>query len=122
MPKVLIAAPDGEMRQAVSRALSNAGHRVDAVASGVVALARLASASFDVVVADLAMPGMSGIDLLKALRSASPPIKMVVYTGSGGDVSANTMLLAARAVGADCILYLPFSRDEIVGAVADLTA
>jgi CheY-like chemotaxis protein len=122
MPKVLIAAPDGETRQAVSRALSNAGRRVEAVASGVAALARVASASFDVVVADLAMPGMSGIDLLKALRSASPPIKMVVYAGRGGDVSANTMLLAARAVGVDCILYLPFSRDEIVAAVADLSA
>jgi CheY-like chemotaxis protein len=122
MARVLIAASSDEVRQAAVGALSEAGHDVEHVASGGEALARLAVSIFDVVITDFAVRGLSGIDLLKALRSASPLIKVVAYAGTGGDVSANTMLLAAQAFGADRILYLPFSRGEILAAVAALSA
>jgi CheY-like chemotaxis protein len=122
MARMLIVASDDETRQVVSRALIEAGHRLDVVASGVDALAHVASASLDVAIVDLAMPGMSGINLLKALRSASPSMKVVAYVGRALDISANTMLLAAKAFGADRILYQPFSLDEILAAVEALCA
>jgi CheY-like chemotaxis protein len=122
MARILVAASNGKTRQAISHALTEAGHSLDVVASDVDALARVASASLEVAVVDLAMPGMSGIDLLRALRSASPPMKVVAYVGRDRDISTNTMLLAAKAFGADCILYQPFSRDEILAAVENLCA
>jgi CheY-like chemotaxis protein len=121
MATILVAASNGTTRQAISHALTEAGHRLDVVASGVDALAHVASASLEVAIVDLAMPGMSWIDLLKALL-ASPPIKVVAYVGRDRDISTNTMLLAAKAFGADCILYRPFSLDEILAAVQSLCA
>jgi CheY-like chemotaxis protein len=121
MARILVAASNDTTRQAISHALTEAGHLLDVVASGVDALAHVTSASLEVAIVDLAMPGMSGIDMLKALL-ASPPIKVIAYVGRDRDISTNTMLLAAKAFGADCILYQPFSRDEILAAVQSLCA
>jgi CheY-like chemotaxis protein len=60
------------------------GHRVVPAADGDVALGLFRPGDFDIVVMDLAMPGLTGLELIQALRQRDPVVAIVVITGWGG--------------------------------------
>ena len=81
MARVLIAEDDLQMREAVSRALSGNGHAVTAVSDGYAALERLAAESFDLLLSDIAMPGMDGIELALIAAKSWPNVAVLLMTG-----------------------------------------
>ena len=68
---VLIVEDEPELRRTFARTLEAAGWPVETAPDGLAAMARLRTDDFDVVVTDIAMPGMDGLDLLKAARTRS---------------------------------------------------
>ena len=68
--RVLVVDDDETFRFVMERRLRGSGHHVECVGCGEAALDRLASTAFDVILLDLRMPGLSGVDTLRRLREA----------------------------------------------------
>src|SRR5687768_2341617 len=104
MAKLLIVDDHDTMREGMAVTLKKVGHDVAAVRSGAEALGAYRKSAFDVVVTDLKMEGMDGIQLVKELRSADPGAVVMVVTGHG------TIETAVRAMqeGAFDFIQKPF--------------
>ena len=80
--RVLVVDDEASVRRVLERFLRGAGHEVVGAASGKAAMDRLAAGTFDVVLSDLAMPGMNGIELLRAVRERDLDVPVVLMTGA----------------------------------------
>jgi signal transduction histidine kinase len=80
-PRALIVDDNEALLVICARALASQGYRVEAAQDGAAALSALRRTSFDVLVSDIHMPGMSGVELLEQLRSDGLDIPVVLVTG-----------------------------------------
>jgi DNA-binding NtrC family response regulator len=96
MAKILIADDKQGLRDVLVEALAGAGHEVESVEDGSRALARLNEKAYDLVVTDLKMPGMDGIELLRAVRERAPQTGVILMTAHGTvDTAVEAMRLGA---------------------------
>jgi DNA-binding NtrC family response regulator len=86
--RILLVEDEANMARTLAKNLERAGHRVEHAPHGEAALARLAEARFDVVLTDLKMPVMDGMDLLRAIHERGLPGAVIVLTGYGTIESA----------------------------------
>ncbi|MEQ1504760.1 MAG: sigma-54 dependent transcriptional regulator [Myxococcota bacterium] len=111
---VLVVDDDEANRVTMERILSREGYRVVHADSGRAAMERLRDERVDLVLTDLKMPGMSGIDLLKAARKVDPDVEVVVMTAYGTVETA----VEAMKEGAYDFVSKPLKRLELAGAVS----
>jgi len=96
MEKVLIVDDEENTRIGLSKLLSQDGYHVKAAAGALEALEYLGQEEIDLVITDISMPGMNGIDFLYELKRLYPKIKVVMMTAYGGvDSYLNSMNLGA---------------------------
>lgn len=81
MARILLAEDDLEMRQFLTQSLRRAGHDVSAAEDGESAASALERQDFDLLLADVVMPGLDGVELAKRAARASPGLKIVFITG-----------------------------------------
>ena len=112
--KILVVDDDEAVRLSYQRCLRAARCDVEAVLNGEDALNALEHASFDVVLLDLRMPGMDGMSVLKAIKTASPRSEVVVITGYPTVESAKE----AVRLGAYDYLAKPVGPAEIINAAS----
>ena len=88
VPRILIVDDDEGVRLAVCLALSALGCVTEAVAGAAEALGRFRPGRYRAVVTDLAMPAMSGLELMRRLRALEPGLPILIFSGEGslGDV------------------------------------
>ena len=89
MARILLAEDDDQMRAFLDRALQRAGHHVDAVPDGEAALAAAALTSYDLLLADVVMPGIDGVELARRVTVSQIGIKVMFITGFAGVVLQN---------------------------------
>ncbi|MGO9839357.1 MAG: sigma-54-dependent transcriptional regulator [Polyangiaceae bacterium] len=82
--RVLIVDDDREMREALELLFTSEGHACELVGDAATALEMVGRQTFDVVVSDVGMAGMSGLELLDQLKQSHPALPFVVITGGGG--------------------------------------
>ena len=121
MASVLVIDDDPEVRSVIARLLEMEGHSVIQADNGKVALERYSSAPTDLVISDIYMPEMDGIELLTRLRERLPDARIVAMSG-GGAIAAHHMLRAAEALGAVAIIEKPFDIDAIRVHLEELEA
>ncbi len=103
--------------------LEGAGHQVVEAENGLQALEKIRTGSFSVVVTDINMPEMNGIELIHRLRDEAPSeLRILAVSAGTSDVPSDIGLQGGQAVGADAILYMPCSPAEFLEAVARLRA
>ncbi len=107
--KVLLVDDEKVFCNNMSKLLANRGYRVKAVHEGEEAIRLLQQDSFDAVVLDLKMPGMSGIDILKKMKELGLSSQAIMLTGHGGVESA----MEAVQLGAFDYLPKPCEVDEL---------
>ena len=83
--RILVVDDEESMRRFLSILLEKDGHEVVLASGGAEALTRLESESFDVLVTDLKMPGMTGLELLEKVREVDPSLPVVVLTAFASD-------------------------------------
>jgi DNA-binding NtrC family response regulator len=83
LPSLLLVDDDAAFRQVMAGELSRLGYEVDAVGSGEEAIQRVAAAEPEVVLLDLRLPAMDGIETLKAIQAATPTAEVIMLTGHG---------------------------------------
>jgi two-component system, cell cycle response regulator CpdR len=81
MARILLAEDDDNMRAFLARALERAGHEVAAVGDGDAALALAGTADFDLLLADVVMPGIDGIELARRVSALLPELRIMFITG-----------------------------------------
>ncbi len=79
--RILLAEDEDAMRTYLSRALEKAGYAVDSVESGTAALPLLENAEYDLLLSDIVMPEMDGIELAQLCNEISPSTKVMFITG-----------------------------------------
>jgi CheY-like chemotaxis protein len=94
--------------------LAAEGHRVEVVSSGPEALARFNAEPFDLVLTDLAMPGMTGWEVARAIKDTGTVVRVVLVTGFGVELSGEDL----RANGVDLVLAKPIGLLDLERAVA----
>lgn len=113
--RILAVDDSASMRQMVAFALTSAGFEVTEAEDGVVALDKARTTKFSAVVADVNMPNMDGISLIRALR-ALPDYKftplLMLTTESAADKKAE-----GKAAGATGWLVKPFNPEQLVATV-----
>lgn len=109
MIRILLAEDDEAMRTYLARALDNAGFAVVAVDRGTAALPLLAQQQFDLLLSDIVMPEMDGIELAQRCADISPATKVMFITGF-----AAVTLKANREAPQARVLSKPFHLKDLV--------
>ena len=116
MVRILVIDDEPLTRNAVRRALESAGHEVVEAEDGKVALRMYAGNPTDLVISDIYMPHMDGIEFLMRLHGAFPEARIITMSG-GGHLAKEKVLSASNALGAVVTLEKPFGVDDILAAV-----
>lgn len=112
-PHVLLVDDDPALLGVTRELLEDAGYRVTAAEDGEAAIRELAVGGYDVVLTDVGMPGLGGVDVLKAVRTRDRELPVVFLTGSP---SLETAIDAVQ-LGAHRYLLKPVAAAELLGAV-----
>jgi len=112
-PKILLAEDDNDMRRFLVRALSNAGYQVISFDNGRSAYERLREEPFELLLTDIVMPEMDGIELARRATEIDPELKVMFITGF-----AAVALNAAQQTPKDAkVLSKPFHLKDLVNEV-----
>ena len=109
MPKILLAEDEQAMREYLARALEKSGYQVVAVDRGTEAAPLLESDDFDLLLTDIVMPEMDGIELARHCSKVSPQTQVMFITGFSGVV-----LKAGESMPSAKILSKPFHLRDLV--------
>ncbi len=108
-PRILLAEDDDAMRSYIKRALETAGYEVVAVDRGTAAVPLLETQRFDLLLSDIVMPEMDGIELAQRCAETSPRTKVMFITGF-----AAVTLRASREQPQARVLSKPFHLRDLV--------
>lgn len=111
---VLVVDDEGAIRYSISRTLQRVGYQVSQAANGEQALESLRQNSFDVVLADIRMPGLTGTEMLRRMREHASDGIVILMTGYA---SLETAIEALR-LGASDYLIKPCSSEELRSSIA----
>jgi two-component system cell cycle response regulator CpdR len=112
MPRILLAEDDASMREYLQRALQRVGYDVEAVGCGTEAMPLLEKQQFDLLLTDIVMPEMDGIELAQKASAIDPAIRVMFITGF-----AAVALQSGRAAPEAKMLSKPFHLKDLVAEV-----
>ncbi len=118
MAKILLAEDDDDMRRFLVRALERAGHDVTSFAEGASAFEEVKQASFDLLLTDIVMPEMDGIELARRAAELDPSLKIMFITG----FAAVALNPDSRAPKDAKVLSKPFHLKDLVSEVERMVA
>jgi two-component system OmpR family response regulator len=115
--RILIAEDDAIIADGLSRSLRQGGYAVDWAADGVDAEAALLTATYDLLILDLGLPKLSGLDVLKHLRARNSQLPVLILTALDGTGDR----VKGLDLGADDYMVKPFELAELEARVRALT-
>src|SRR3990172_1336504 len=110
MSRILVIDDDDAVRESMQRMLRGAGYTVQTAASGEEGLAMARGGAFDVILSDMRMPGISGVDVLRQLREQRVDSSFIIMTGFGTVDTA----VEAMKLGAVDFVQKPFFAEELL--------
>src|ERR1051325_2247591 len=115
---LLVADDDPGLRESLERALTREGYRIVLASDGRAALERVQAGGIDLIVTDLKMPGLTGLELLRAAKAIAPDVDVILLTAFG------TIEEAVKAMkdGAYDFLTKPFQRAQLLRVVRQALA
>jgi CheY-like chemotaxis protein len=118
--RILVVDDDSALRRLVATVLERKKFVVSEAPDGGKAVGMLEMGAFDLVITDIVMPEIEGLELVRHIRSLHPATKVMVVSGGGSHLVSYTQL--AKQLGADDVLAKPFTPAELIGAVERLLA
>ncbi len=111
---VLVVDDEPSMRNLIRAMLETSGYQVIEASCGEDALVRCEEHKVDIIVTDLVMPGLNGIDLILALKQKHSVIPMVAISGGGGISGRFDYLEISTLIGANSVLKKPFDKTQLL--------
>jgi CheY-like chemotaxis protein len=116
MAEILVIDDERQMRRLISRILKRAGHTVREAVDGRQGIDRFRELCPALVITDIVMPDMEGIETIRIMRGEAPAVPILAISGGSHPI----YLRAATEFGAMATLEKPFRPDELLGVVAKL--
>lgn len=113
MRHILLVDDDPDIREVLGSVLTHEGYWVRTAATGVEAIRTIRTSQPDIVITDILMPDMTGLELIMQLRSAKPRLRVVAISG-GGEVAQDACLRIAERIGAHHILTKPVMPKDLI--------
>ena len=121
MDSVLIIEDDDFVQNMLKQTFERAGYEVATASNGLVGLQLYHCKPFDVVITDLIMPEMEGIETITSLRKSNPKVQVIAISG-GGRNNPQDYLELAQKLGAKKTFTKPVDRHKLLAAVKELIA
>ncbi len=121
MAHILVIDDDPVLRRVIMLVLEGAGHTVLRCENGRKAIDFLAHSHTDLLITDIIMPEMDGVETVRAARRLQPQLPILAISG-GGSFDPGDYLGLAQAFGATAVLPKPFRPAQLVEVVASLLA
>lgn len=122
MARILVVEDDNLVRSMLQQMLEREGHVVMVAGDGTEAIKTLNKEAIDLMVTDLIMPEMEGIELIRSLYKQETKPKIIAISGGSALLSPVTQLKSAKLLGANLTFTKPIDREEFVGAVRELVS
>jgi len=126
MQNILIIDDEPDVRDALKRVLDRAGYSVRTVESAVGAAAELERIPTDVVITDIIMPKIDGVQAIESIRKAFPSVRIIAISGGGNfgisayqpaAITTTAYLASAEKAGAHLVMTKPFESIDLIQAV-----
>jgi CheY-like chemotaxis protein len=126
MQNILVIDDEPDVRDAVKRVLDRAGYSVRTVDNATDALAELKRVATDVVITDIIMPKIDGVQAIESIRKAFPSVRIIAISGGGNfgistyqptAITTTAYLASAEVAGAHLALTKPFESGDLIQAV-----
>jgi CheY-like chemotaxis protein len=119
MLRILVVDDERPVREAMALLLKQQGYRVVVAECGHTAVSAIETFTFDLVIVDIFMPGMNGLETIDILRQDAPEVPIIVMSGyaAGSGATGPDFFREAVDRGATCCLRKPFSRDQLIDAI-----
>ena len=118
MKRVLIIEDDEGMGSLLKDFLEEEGYAADVANDGLEVFRKISQGAFDLVITDIRMPGLSGLDILSAIKKFQPQLPVIVLTAFGGEEVHRRSI----ARGADGYLEKPIHFDKLRARIHDLVS
>jgi len=131
MSRILIIDDEPSVRRALRRILEKSGHEIEEASDGAAGVVACATSEPDLIITDIIMPKMNGIDAVTAIRQAHPNVRILAISGGGNfepqsykpeAITTSAYLAAAERSGADAVMTKPFDRAQLMEKVDALLA
>ncbi len=113
-PRILVVDDEGSIRDLLARTLALAEYDVDTAADGRAALDRLRQESYDLLIADLKMPGIDGLSVIREAKRYNASLPVIIITG----YSTESAAIEAVNLGVSGYLTKPFRVPQVLAAAA----
>jgi CheY-like chemotaxis protein len=126
MHNILIVDDEPDVRDAVKRVLDRAGYSVHTTDSAADAMAELERTRTDVVITDIIMPKIDGVQLIESIRKLFPAVRIIAISGGGNfgiaayqpqAITTTAYLASAEQAGAHLALTKPFESIDLIQAI-----
>src|SRR5882762_10108856 len=117
--KILLIDDDASVLKSLQRVLEDAGYTVQAVRNGRQAMQWLEQEKADLIITDIYMDVMDGLEIVSAVKKSFPGMKLIAISG-GSKLIATDVLPVAKVLGADRTLQKPLDMDVLLAAIAEL--
>jgi len=118
VPRILVIDDDADVRGSLSKILTRAGYEVVVAADGAAGIELQHKAPADVIITDIFMPGLDGLQTIRQLKKEGSGVRIIAV--SGGDRTGTVDLKEhARLMGAFNVLAKPFEMDDVLAAVKE---
>jgi CheY-like chemotaxis protein len=126
MQEVLVVDDELDVRDAIERVLERSGYSVRKTGDAADALAELRRRGADVVITDIIMPKIDGVEAIRSIRKEFPSVRIIAISGGGNfgisayrpaAITTSAYLAAAERAGAHVVLTKPFESKDLLQAV-----
>jgi CheY-like chemotaxis protein len=126
MQNILVVDDEPDVRDSVKYVLDRAGYSVRTAESATDALAELARNPTDLVITDIIMPQINGVEAIESIRKAFPSVRIIAISGGGNfgvtdyhptAITTTAYLALAEKAGAHLVLTKPFETVELIRSV-----
>src|ERR1700688_1039294 len=126
MQRILIVDDEGDVRDSIKSVLDLAGYTVRTAENAADALDQLERMPIDVVITDIIMPKMNGVQVIESIRKAFPSVRIIAISGGGNfgitayqptAITTTAYLASAEQAGANLVLTKPFEAIDLIQAI-----
>jgi DNA-binding response OmpR family regulator len=115
-PRILLLEDETNLAKGLQLVIGEAGYEVDWAETGKSALELVRRQPYDLIVADLCLPDLDGLEIIKEIKQRQPQIRVIVITGYSTVASA----IDAFKLGTSDYLEKPFTENEIMTAISEV--
>jgi DNA-binding NtrC family response regulator len=117
MKKILVADDEETVRMVLKQILEQGGFQVETAKNGVEALSKLKADNFNMLISDINMPEMDGVELLSKAKQALPELPVIFITAFG----KSQVIMQAMKSGLSSYIEKPFRMNDVIGVVNQYT-